>query len=341
MKLYRITFALTAIIILSAAAYAQDRKPLPSDEKSQYVVSARAGVVNVVEGDVSFERGDKSDMLIAGDVVRAGDLVKTGANGRAEILLNPGSYLRLSTNSEFVFNDTRIYRLELNLLKGSAIVEASVVVEAIKVITPQGEVPIVNGGLYRFNVDAEGGAEVVLRKGKLLTGGVVVKEGRKAMIGAGAPAITPFDKKVEDEFDLWSKERARVIVAANRKLSDRALRRSSSLSLSGNAWVFNPFTGSYTFLPGYWGIASPYGYGYSSCNPYSRWRNWGPGYTGGGTGGGGYYGGGSGSGSGSGSSGGRGGSTGGGIGQGGGGRATPPPTPPAPPARTGGRARDY
>ncbi|HET8675326.1 MAG TPA: FecR domain-containing protein, partial [Blastocatellia bacterium] len=137
MKLYRLTFALTAIFITLAAAQAQGRKPLPSDDQSQYLVSARAGVVNVVEGDVSFERAGKSDMLIAGDVVRSGDLVKTGANGRAEILLNPGSYLRLSTNTEFIFKDTRIHRLELALLKGSAIIEASVVVETIKVITPQ------------------------------------------------------------------------------------------------------------------------------------------------------------------------------------------------------------
>ncbi|HEX5735666.1 MAG TPA: FecR domain-containing protein [Blastocatellia bacterium] len=338
MKLSRFSFALTAILITLATAQAQGRKPLASDEQSQYVVSARAGVVNIVEGDVSFERAGKSDMLIAGDVVRSGDLVKTGANGRAEILLNPGSYLRLSTNTEFIFKDTRIHRLELELLKGSAIIEASVVVETITVITPQREIPIDNGGLYRFNIGAAGGSEIVLRKGKVLAGGVVVKEGRKAMIGNGAPAITPFDKKVEDDFDLWSKERARIIVAANRKLSERALRRSSSLSMSGNAWVFNPFMGSYTFLPGFWGIVSPYGYGYSSCNPYTNWRNRNPGYTGGGGSGGGYTGGGSGSGSGGGRSNGGGSSSGGGMGQGGGRGSMPPPA--SPPARSGGKARN-
>jgi hypothetical protein len=335
MKPYRFTFALAAIFLAATLARAQERKPLSTEEQSQYVVSAKAGVVNIVEGEVSFVRGGKADMLIGGDTLRAGDSVKTGRDGRTEILLNPGSYLRLSANSEFIFSDTRISLLELELTKGSAIIEASVIVDAITVVTPQGEFPLVNGGLYRFNVGENGSSEIIPRKGKLLAGGVVVKEGKKATIGTGGAAITPFDKKVEDDFDLWSKERARVIVAANKKLSNRALRRSTSLSMSGNAWIFNPFTGYYTFLPGFWGIASPYGYGYNSCNPYTHWRNRHPDYTGGG---GGYIGGGSG----------RGGSTGGSTGRssgtgsvGRGSSAGVSPRPSAPPSRSGGRARDH
>jgi hypothetical protein len=334
MKLYKFAFALTAIFLVTASVQAQGRKPLPADEQSQYVISAKAGVVNIVEGDVSFVRDGKSDMLIAGDTLRAGDSVKTGRDGRAEILLNPGSYLRLSANTEFVFSDTRIYMLGLKLMRGSAIIEASVIVEAITVVTPKGEFPLINGGLYRFNIDANESSEILTRKGKLLVGGVVVKEGKKAIVATGAPAITSFDKKVEDDFDLWSKERARVIVAANKKLSDRALRRSSSLSMSGNSWVFNPFTGSYTFLPGFWGVASPYGFGYSSCNPHSRWRNWNPEYRGGG--GSGYTGGGTGGG---GSTGGGGNTSGGGIGRGSNGGTSAPPSGPS--SRGGGKIKDH
>jgi hypothetical protein len=334
MKLYKFAFALTAIFLVAASVQAQGRKPLPADAQSQYVVSVKAGVVNIVEGDVSFVRDGKTDMLIAGDTLRAGDSVKTGRDGRAEILLNPGSYLRLSANTEFVFSDTRIHLLELKLTSGSAIIEASVIVQAITVVTQQGQYSLIDGGLYRFNIAANESSEILTRKGKLLVGGVVVKEGKKALIATGAPAITPFNKKVEDDFDLWSKERARVIVAANKKLSNRALMRSNSLSMSGNSWVFNPFTGSYTFLPGFWGVASPYGYGYSSCNPHSRWRNWNPGYTGGG--GSGYTGGGSNSG---GSTGGGGNTGGGSIGRGGnGGPATPPS---GPSSRGGGKIKDH
>lgn len=340
MKLNKIAYALTAIFLIAASAQAQQgRKTLSNDEQSQYVVSARAGVVNIAEGDVSFERGGKVDMLIASDVLRAGDMVRTGRDGRAEILLNPGSYLRLSANSEFTFSDTRLHRLEMKLLKGSAIIEASIIVEAITVITPQGTFPLMDGGLYRFNVGANGSSEIIARKGKVQAGGVAVKEGKKATIGAGAPVITSFDKKSEDDFDIWSKDRAKIIVAANNKLSNRALRRNTSLSMSGNAWIFNPFLGTYTYLPGYWGIYSPYGYGYTTCNPHSRWN---PcpqgdcrGYTGGsGSGGTGGYTGGSGSGG----TGGSGSNGSAGSGSSDRGLSTPPI---APPSSSRGRVKDH
>ncbi len=343
MKLNKIIYALTAISLIVASAQAQGRRTLSNDEQSQYVVSAKGGLVNIVEGDVSYERGGKVDMLLTSDVLRAGDVVRTGRDGRAEILLNPGSYLRLSANSEFTFSDTRLHKLGLKLLKGSAIIEASMIVEAITVVTPQGEFPLVNGGLYRFNVGANGNLELIARKGKVQTGRVTVKEGKKAVIGAGTPVVTSFDKKSEDDFDIWSKERAKVIVAANNKLSNRALKRNSSLSMSGNAWIFNPFVGTYTYLPGYWGIYSPYGYGYNTCNPHSRWN---PcpqgdcrGYGGRGDTGG------SGSGSTGGSSGRSGGSTGGsnnggnmGSGSSDRGLSTPPA---APPSSSRGRVRDH
>ena len=344
MKLNKIIYALTAISLIAASAEAQGRKSISNDEHSQYVVSARAGVINIVEGDVSFERGGKVDMLLASDTLRAGDVVRTGRDGRAEILLNPGSYLRLSANSEFTFSDTRLHMLGLKLSKGSAIIEASMIVEAITVITPQGEFSLIDAGLYRFNVGANGSSEIIARKGKVQASGVTVKEGKKAVVGAGAPVVTSFDKKSEDDFDLWSKERARIIVAANNKLSNRALRRNNSLSLSGNSWIFNPFVGTYTYLPGYWGIYSPYGYGYNTCNPHSRWNPCpqgdcrGYGGRGGSTGG-------SGNGSTGGSSGGTGGSTGGsgsgsGIGSGSSDRGLSAP-PVAPPSSSRGRVRDH
>ena len=343
MKLNKIIYALTAIFLIAASAQAQGRKSVPNDEQSQYVVSAKAGVINVVEGDVSFERDGKEDMLLTSDVLRTGDVVRTGRDGRAEILLNPGSYFRLSANSEFTFSDTRLHNLGLKLSKGSAIIEASMIVEAITVITPQGEFPLLDAGLYRFNVGANGSSEIIARKGKVRASGVTVKEGKKTVIGAGAPVITSFDKKSEDDFDLWSKERARIIVAANNKMSNRALRRNSSLSLSGNSWIFNPFVGTYTYLPGYWGIYSPYGYGYNTCNPYSRYNPCpqgdcrGYGGRGGSTGGsgsgntGGYTGG----------SGSTGNSSGGSsIGSGGSDRGLSSP-PVAPPSNTRGRVRDH
>jgi hypothetical protein len=60
---------------------------------------------------------------LKGDTLEVGDRVSTAANGKAEILLNPGSFLRLGGASAFEFNSTSLDDLELRLDSGSAILE--------------------------------------------------------------------------------------------------------------------------------------------------------------------------------------------------------------------------
>ena len=59
------------------------------------------------------------------DDLNSGDRVRTDSDGRVEILLNPGSYLRLGGNSEVELLDNSLANLEVRLLRGTAIVEAT------------------------------------------------------------------------------------------------------------------------------------------------------------------------------------------------------------------------
>ena len=270
MRSTRIVLSIGALLVLAASAFAQDRKPLTPDDESQYVVSAKAGGVNIVEGNAFFKRGKSDwDALIAGDELRPGDSVRTEADGRVEILLSPGSFLRLAENSEFVFSSTSIYNLKLKIVRGSAIVEASAVDSSLEVTAGDSRFSIMQNGIYRFNVDADGKAQALVRKGRLLLAGEIVKDGKKAVVANGAsPLITAFDKKAEDSFDIWSKTRAETVIAANRKLSDRTMKRSLSAGVASNLWLYDPFFGGFTFLPYGSGYNSPYGYGYHRSNPY-------------------------------------------------------------------------
>jgi hypothetical protein len=308
MKIITRAFSAVALLAMALSALGQDRKPLSGDEQSQYLVSAKAGAVNIVDGDASFKRGKSDwDTLIAGDELRAGDAVKTGSDGRVEVLLSPGSFLRLAGDSEFLFSSTSVYNLRLKVVTGSIIVEASAVESPIIVNAGQSRFSIVRNGVYRFTTE-NGHAVATVRKGRLLFADNTVKDGKKIVVLAGGtPMITSFDKKAEDEFDTWSRDRAKTLIAANRKLSERTIRRSLSWGGGGNLWLYDPFFRTYTFLPFGYGYNSPYGGGYRTCNPYyNPWRNNPNGGTiGGGSGSG--YGGGSGSGGGSGT----GGSTGG------------------------------
>lgn len=267
-------FAVMLLLLLAAAqATAQSRKQ-SADDTSQYVVSAKSGIISVISGDVSLRRGNDWEPLLEGDELKAGDVVKTSAHGRAEILLNPGTYLRLGENTEFAFPELVSFRLKLSLLSGSAILEASAIDVAIKFTTPQQMFTIAKNGLYRFHAEANGKSEMLVYKGKVKVGNTEVKDGKKVVVDNAAPAVLAFNKKDMDEFDTWSKDRAKAILAANKQLSNRLLRSSMAYGLSSNLWVFDPWLRSYTFLPGWRGFSSPYGGGYSNCNPF--WANQNP-----------------------------------------------------------------
>jgi uncharacterized membrane protein YgcG len=341
MRITRLGLTMLAILLSATLALAQDRKPISTSEMSKYIVSAKAGVVNVVEGEGTVTRARPfaiPDMLISGDELLTGDTVKTGPGGHAEVLLNPGSYLRLGEASEFIFLFDSATGNRIKLLRGSAVIEASAMDELIFVETPTTKFALARVGLYRFNIPSDGKAEVAVSKGRVLIGNSTIEQGKRALVEGTTTAIAKLNKRDLDGLDDWSKNRAKALIAANRGLSNRGMSNTLGMAFMYNAWIYDPFCRCYTFLPYAGGFASPYGGNYSVCNPYWSY------YSNRGYNNGGWYGGGSnGSGqpsSGSGSGGGS--SSGGGRGSGGGGGHQPPPPPrtSAPDRSVGGAARE-
>ena len=273
---------LCALALVCCAATLAGARDASRDRDLSRVISAKAGGVNHVAGDVTFRRAGAAEWkrLTTKDDLKSGDAVRTGADGRAEILLNPGSYLRLGHDTEFVFVETKLDRLRLRLQSGSAVVEATGFGDIdvlVAVETPGAEVSLLRSGLYRFNAPQPGATEVFVHSGRASVRGVVVKGGRfvRVAAGAGAPEVAKFDKKQQrDALDLWSRERAKELA----KINDRLQRRSVNTLLaharfddlffgSGRyghlgVWLWSPLSGCYTFLPFAYGWPSPYGFNY-------------------------------------------------------------------------------
>ncbi|MCY7347718.1 MAG: hypothetical protein LH614_16060, partial [Pyrinomonadaceae bacterium] len=85
-------FALSLLVVLCLTTVsAQTERRTTSAASSLYIISAKAGGVNFVEGKVEIARKNaKSGYLLKGDELEIGDQVSTGAGGKVEILLNPG-----------------------------------------------------------------------------------------------------------------------------------------------------------------------------------------------------------------------------------------------------------
>jgi hypothetical protein len=270
-----ITLAIVAVM-LSAGLVAK------AQNREKFVISATAGGVNAVSGRVEIKtyRGADWSLLNITDDLKAGDVVKTGLDGRVEMLLNPGSYLRIGENSEFELTDNSLENLEVRLTRGTAIIEATGAQEtelAINITTPHARMIIVKRGLYRVNVIPGDTTELFVRKGRVMLANThtKVKEGNKVVFSSTTFSVAGLKKaeKDKDLLDVWSKDRAETVAMANNKIRGRDLNSilpgledywwASFSARNGGVWLFNPYYSCYTFLPFAFGWGSPYGGSYS------------------------------------------------------------------------------
>lgn len=270
----------TFVALAAGLAAAQEAK-----SRDLRLISARAGGINYVAGEARVLAAGETNWraLDTSHELKSGDAVRTGAGGRLEVLLNPGSYMRVGQQTEFELTDTSLDSLRVRVTRGSVIVEATGFDDldpSITVTTPQTEVVVLRSGVYRIDVLAGGTTEVSVIKGRANVGGTLVKGEKVARVGGAGVEVVKYDKKRRDELDMWSKERAGDLAEANRDMSSRSVRTllasrlddlfyngsRADLGFAQGVWVFNPRTGFYTFVPlmgyGYW--RSPYGSYYDS-----------------------------------------------------------------------------
>ena len=276
LRLFASYLAITLIFI--ASSYAQRDDTLAAAAGDKYVISAKAGHVNYLEGAVGIVREHgRSGILLRGDKVEIGDRVSTGADGKVEILLNPGSFLRLGGLSAFEFETTNLDDLRLRLDSGSAILEVFATEEfTVSIRTPKTVYKLVATGVYRIDIPERGDTRLEVWKGLAEVGddGELVKGGRSATTGAnGTATIAKFDRDEKDALDIWSKERGKELARVSSRLK-RVNLRSGLMGAWGSVWnmfgsfglwIFDPFYGGYCFLPFGYGWSSPYGYGYNHC----------------------------------------------------------------------------
>ncbi|MDQ3372527.1 MAG: FecR family protein [Acidobacteriota bacterium] len=270
-------FTVCVVMVLLSTFGDAQVKVQDSSVKNLYVISAKAGGVNYVEGKVSNARANgRSGLLLKSDTVEVGDKISTGINGKAEILLNPGSYIRLAENTNFEFETTSLDDLQLNISRGSAMIEAITTDEfKVAVNTPKGRFFVVKSGVYRIDVANDGAGRVGVWKGKVQIDNfdsTEIKGGRAAIIDGGQVEVVKFDRDEKDALETWSKVRAKELAKVNSRLQQSRDIRNSLLSSfnrrgwslydSYGLWVRDSFSSSYCFLPFGYGWSSPYGYGF-------------------------------------------------------------------------------
>lgn len=278
---------------------------MASATNAQTLVSAKAGLVNNVTGGVVADDGIAPMPAEVGFQLEPDFHLITNSGGRAELLLNPGSFIRVDGNTDFSMLDNSPDNMRVGLQYGTMIVEAGSFMKnevELEVVTSAGNIRIIKNGIYRIDVGSDGRttlrvfngeAMVPSRNGEMRS----CTKGRRADLtpGDGLLAINKFDTNDQDSFDQWSAQRASLLLAANTELSEAQDPSQVRLLTYGGSrgygypgwgsgfWGWNSYRSCYTFFPAPWysGFRSPYGYGYGGCgcgNWFHNWSNWyGPG----------------------------------------------------------------
>jgi hypothetical protein len=263
---------------------------------AQYVISAHSGVVQTVDGRAFLNDEAVQPKFGQFPEIKENQEFRT-EEGRAEILLTPGVFLRMGENSSIRMVSNKLTDTRVELLTGSVMVECDDVQKneakdnAIMLLYKGNSMILVKHGLYRVDADP---ARFQVYDGEAIvkgdSGQATLKSGKETAL-TGVLMTENFDKKAADELYLWSNQRSSYLAKAS--ASSAMTLRNSSGGGSYSPWQFNPMFGMFTFVP-YGGVAySPFGWGfwspYSVLNAYYAY----PGYGYGGYGYGGYgYGGG-------------------------------------------------
>ena len=105
------------------------------------VISARSGLIHYVEGQVYVDDQLVETKFGIFPEVKENQQLRT-EEGRAEVLLTPGVFLRLGENSSFRMITNRLIDTRLEFLAGAAVVEAEDIAKDNSVTVAYGDATV-------------------------------------------------------------------------------------------------------------------------------------------------------------------------------------------------------
>ena len=230
---------------------------------------ALPGTLNYVEGNVSIDHEGVTPKSVGSTTMEAGQTITTD-NGKAEVLLTPGVFLRLGSDSSAQLVSPSLTNTEVALNHGEAIVEVDELHKQndIRIRAGDATATLEKTGLYEFNNDPSI-VRVFKGEAQVQTGDqhVKVKGDHQLVLASengenGKLKATGFDKNNYETADLyrWSSLRSQYLAEANVD----AARIYVGNSWAGPGWFWDPYFASYTFIPGAGVLYSPFGWGFYS-----------------------------------------------------------------------------
>jgi hypothetical protein len=258
-----------ATLLAPAALFGQNANP------------ARPGTINYVEGQVAIDGQTVKQTSVGSAEAQTGQVVTTG-EGRAEVLLTPGIFLRMGHNSAVKMISPDLTQTVVELERGHADIEVDQIYKQndIVILNRGIQTRLLKTGLYGFDGGTAGepgmlkvfdGKAVVfpannptnMQDSKNAQKPDEVKGGHELALTGDGGKPQKFDKKAaENSLYDWGSLRSSYLNEANVQLA------SEYGGGSGYApgWMWDEGLYGYTWLPGEGAFLNPFGFGFYS--PY-------------------------------------------------------------------------
>ena len=236
--------------------------------------NATPGTLNYVEGQVTVAGQTVTPQSFGSGQIGAAQLgpnqmLETG-QGRAELLLTPGVFLRLGDDSAVRLVSPELTNTRVEVLRGQAILEVTQLFKDNNLwIAMNGtSTRLDKEGLYAFNANTQlvqvfDGQATVQQNDRTKE----LKKGKELALN-GNWKTANFDTKAQttqDPLYAWSNLRSEYEAEASMQ-SARNVFVGGGPSWYGPGWYWNPYWGMYGFIPGDGIWYSPFGWPF-----YSPW----------------------------------------------------------------------
>ncbi|MFN7998913.1 MAG: hypothetical protein U0Q18_35140 [Bryobacteraceae bacterium] len=235
--------------------------------------TAHPGTVNYLEGKVELN-GSVLPASAAGSADVEQNQVLRTENGKAEMLLTPGVFLRVGDHSAVRMISPSLTDTSVQLLNGNALIEVTEIFPQnhLRVVDADASAQLLKKGIYQFDATQP---RIAVYDGKAVVesqeGDVTVTKGKELALASGPLKPQKFDRKKAEEQDglyQWSSLRSEYLAEASWDSARTIIVDSGPWW--GGGWYWSPYWGMYSFLPANGFLYSPFGFGFYS--PWAAWR---------------------------------------------------------------------
>lgn len=273
----RVAGSIFLAALLSLPAWAADV------DNSSSRRTASPGMLNYVEGQASMDDQTLDSKAVGSAQLQAGQVLSTG-NGKAELLLTPGVYLRLGSNSSLKMISTGLTNTQVSLDQGQAMLEVDQIYPQndIRVVESGASTRVLKTGLYDFDA-ANNAVRVFDGKADVYVADheTTVKSGHEVALNTDSKLKSQSFNKNQvtqnDDLYRWSSLRSEYLSEAN--IGTARLFYANGWygpgwggpglgwygpGFWGAGWYWDPWFAGFTFIPGGGFFYNPFGWGFYS-----------------------------------------------------------------------------